>query len=187
MCGRFVSAYSSQCASKPQPRTCNDAFHGGRGIVIPFQATIEGIRHSPIMTPQWLWQSRFCGLQYSIQHYNFVEELTGDNVGEVREKVKLMFQNANIKLSQESNKILDEVFPHKIDNWDMWKSTNFRKNAKSQVTGSAGKTKKYFEGNPAGLRTVIDYYRDDYSMFGIKLHTWERSALFGNAANETKY
>eukprot|EP00611_Tribonema_gayanum_P032697 TRINITY_DN9883_c0_g1_i1.p1 TRINITY_DN9883_c0_g1~~TRINITY_DN9883_c0_g1_i1.p1 ORF type:complete len:349 (-),score=37.67 TRINITY_DN9883_c0_g1_i1:695-1675(-) len=176
---RFLSAFRSKCepGHDIDREHCTDTF-GSEDP--PFAVAVDRLRQAPPITDaHWRPQSDFCGgLPSKLSHFQTVEQL---DPATSHEKVSALLHTLGVQ--PESIPAFHRHFPRPASSAADSSGTGgggsleVKQKAgavpQTHLTHAADALRKYYL-SPAMACAVVQYYIDDYLLFGIALPQWAR-------------
>lgn len=166
---KFLSAYRSKCerADADGAIWCFNAF--GNSCISFHDAIALAYSNRIKRDPHFAKQSDFCGgFQLAIAHYQDIYPLdkssTRVNFIQLLESLRLPYRG-NSEFALKVNKLLPPVDIDKVRTVARFTHSN---DARSMI--------EYYT-KQCYIRTIVDYYQDDYNTFKIKYPVWAVTAL----------
>lgn len=166
---RFLSAYRSKCERIDPDGAiwCSNAF--GISNISFHEAVSQAYSYRIKIDPHFAKQSSFCGgLALAIAHFQDVHELdkssTRENFIHLLNAMRLPYRGSS-EFAVKVNKLLPPVDIDKARTVARFTHSHEEKNLKEYFT------------KQCYIRTIVDYYQDDYNAFRIKYPRWAMAAL----------
>lgn len=167
---RFLSAYRSKCEGFDHIYNCDHAFHHK---IPTFGGAIRRIilRDDYFGDDHFEHQANYCNLRQTLPYFNesFLITTATSSKG-----IRQILRNAHVDVSPEVNDILDIYFSPVGNTGEHGHLTN-----SSEISSLL----KYYN-HDCYIRLMVDYFKEDYTLFNIPIPDWAAGALERVTLNE---